>query len=149
MKTTRIMTTSFTLTLLACNNAVDMRNVSDFKICDTCVKEEEPIEIIHRTKGPISNKDFEFYYHMVGVTSSTRDTFNFLSPNDPYVTPSDNKRVFSFSMMKIVENLHLTDSVGEKIDTTLRDIKKVAIDKDFSDSYLRYPTVRGILYKKS
>jgi hypothetical protein len=148
MKINRILATGFALTLLACNNSVDMRNVSDFKICNTCVKEDEPIEIIHRTQGPIDNKNFEFYYHMVGITSTTRDTFNFLSPDDPYVTPSDNKRTFSFSMMKTVENLHLTDSVGQKIDTTLRDIKKVAIDKDFSDSYLRYPTVRGILYKK-
>ena len=148
MKTIHILTTIAALTLLSCNNSVDMRNVSDFKICDTCVKEDEAIEIIHRTQGPIDNRNLGFYYHMVGVTSTTRDTFNFLSPDDPYVTPSDNKRTFSFSMMKTVENLHLTHSVGQKIDTTLRDIKKVAIDKDFSDSYLRYPTVRGVLYKK-
>ena len=136
------------LTLLACNNSADFKDITAFNICDTCVKEDEPIVVIHRTQGPISNKDFKFYYHMIGVTSTTRDTFNLLSPDDPYVTPSDNKRNFSFSMMKTVENLNSADSIGQTIDTTLRDIKKVAIDKDFSDNYLRYPTVRGVLYKK-
>ena len=148
MKRNCILTTIVALTLLACNNSLDTKNVSDFNICDTCINENETIEIIHMTQGPISNKDFEFYYHNIGVTSTTRDTFNFLSPDDPYVTPSDNKRNFSFSMMKTVENLNFRDSVGKIFDTTFRDIKKVAIDKDFSDNYLRYPTVRGVLYKK-
>ncbi len=147
MKTHHILTTSVALILVTCNNSANYRSVTDFKICDACVKENEPIEIIHRTQGPINNKNFEFYYHMVGITSA-RDTFNFLSPDDSYVSPSDNKRTFSYSMMRTVENLNRTNSVGVKMDTTLRDIRKVAIDKDFSENYLRYPTARGVLYKQ-
>lgn len=155
MKTHRILTAMAALTLLACNNSADLnngnyltRNLSDFRICDTCVKEDDAIEVIHRTQGPMSNADLDFYYHHIGVRTSTRDTFNFLSPDDPYVNPSDNKRNFSYSMMKVVENLNRNDSVGKIIDTTLHEIKKVAIDKDFSESYLRYPTVRGVLFKQ-
>ena len=148
MKTKLILTTIVALTLLACNNSTNTRNLSDFKVCDNCVKENEAMEIIHRTQGPISNNDLEFYYHNIGVSTSTRDTFNFLSPDDPYVNPSDNKRNFSFAMMKTVENLILSHSVGKTIDTTQHDIGKVAVDKNFNDSYLRYPTVIGVLYKQ-
>ena len=70
MKTHHILTTSVALILMACNKSANYRDATDFKICDTCVKENEPIQIIHRTQGPINNKNFEFYYHMVGITSS-------------------------------------------------------------------------------
>lgn len=123
------------------------RNVSDFEICETCIKENEPVEIIYSSGGPSMNKHFDFYYHCIGVAGSMKDTFNILTTAKVYVRQNDNKRYFSTTMIKIIENLHSLDSNSNINDLKLRDVKKVAIDDDdaLSENYMHYKTVIGEL----
>jgi hypothetical protein len=123
------------------------RNVDDFNICETCIKEDEQVEIIYTSGGPSMNNNFDFYYHSIGIVSSTRDTFNILTTAKVYVTSNNNKRYFSTTMLKIIENLHSLDSNANINDLKLRDVKKVAIDEDdaLSENYMHYKTVIGEL----
>jgi len=123
------------------------RNVREFSVCETCIKENEPVEIIYSSGGPSMNNNFDFYYHYIGVAGSMRDTFNILTTVKVYVTPNDNNRYFSTTMLKIFENLHSLDSNSNINDLKLRDIKKVTIDDDdaLSENYMRYKTVIGEL----
>jgi hypothetical protein len=123
------------------------RNVDDFNICENCIKEDEQVEIIYSSGGPSMNNNFDFYYHSIGIVGSTRDTFNILTTAKVYVTSNNNKRYFSTTMLKIIENLHSLDSNANINDLKLRDVKKVAIDEDdaLSENYMHYKTVIGEL----
>lgn len=123
------------------------RDVSDFEICEACIKENEPVEVIYRSAGPEFNNDLDFYYHCIGVSGSTKDTFNILTTAKVYVFPENSRFYFSKTMLKIVENMQSLDSSSNINDLKLKDIQKVAIDGDdlLGKSYMRYKTVIGEL----
>ena len=128
------------------NNGIQ-RDVADFNICENCVKEGDPIYVIYKSGGPAINKDFEFYYHYVGVSGTSGDTLNILTTSLVYISRSNNKKYYSSTMLKVIENLNSVDSNANIKDLQLRDINKVVIyvDDANNQNYMRYKTVIGEL----
>ena len=80
------------LCISSCGNNYEFKKLSDFTICDSCVREEVPVDIIYRSGGPDYNNDQQYYYRFIIVVKNSGDTFNVLSVWNS-VIPKDSKDV--------------------------------------------------------
>jgi hypothetical protein len=128
------------------------RPLSDFRVCQLCLRDGEPLEIIYYSGGPAFNPTADFYYHYLAIHKTTGDTFNILTTAPTFIRPS-NKTVRYISnesdMGRILQNVEKFKDSTQAVNLStlaLKDIRKVIYNpKNDPAADNNYATVIGEL----
>lgn len=81
--------------LLACKEKTHtFRDLKEFSIDTTSIRDRELVQIIYFSGGPDYNEKKEYYYHYVVVTDSLHDTVNVLCSYIVETNNSNRKKIF-------------------------------------------------------
>lgn len=123
----------------SCNVQYKFWSISKFKIVDTALRDNEPIKLLYSSGGPGSNKDLEYYIHVIAVSQQTYDTVNILTPTDKNINLKDENKVYFY----FNQNNSYSQAILKK---STNKIRKVARDPKFDDiADNSYPTVIGTI----
>lgn len=110
----------------SCNVQYKFWSISKFKIVDTALRDYEPIKLLYSSGGPGSNKDLEYYIHVIAVSQQTYDTVNILTPTDNSFSLKDENKVYFY----FNQNNSHSQAVLKKSSAKIR---KVARDPQFDN----------------
>lgn len=154
MKITICILALFTLLLTSCGK-YKYWEVSKFNMDSTALEDGEEVKLYYASRGPDTNGEREYYYHLIVISQKTGDTVNVLTALNNELTMLDKETVFSFLtqdniVSKMIQmdpddlaNIKSTDDVN-KIEVS--EIIKVARDPEFDAiANNNYPTIIGAL----
>lgn len=136
---------------IGCTSKYEYWNISKFKMNPTALEDNEEVKILFSSQGPDSNKDLEYYIHLIVISQKTGDTVNVLTTINNGLDISDKDKVFNYiaqdnPITKLLQtDLDKTDDLADVNRGKLKDINKVARDPEFD--YIAdniYPTVIGV-----
>lgn len=140
--------------LYSCNIAgkqFSFRDISEFKIDTTALKNGESVTVIYNSGAPDDKPVKDYYIHLIVFSNVDHDTVNVLATQVSNVSENDNVRNFMSEGSdedKIIQNL---DKIPELIGKKLSDIETKKYTRVVSNSMYEnieknnYPTVIGIL----
>ena len=128
-------------------------DLSNFKMKDDALENNEEIKLLYSSRGPGNNEDIDYYIHLIVISQKTGDTVNVLTTANNGFKTTDKDKVFNFfdknnaatkimqlksSDIKSIEDLKGLDEMK------LKKIDKVARDPKFDNlANNDYPTVIG------
>ncbi|HEX7846127.1 MAG TPA: hypothetical protein VF476_10040 [Chitinophagaceae bacterium] len=128
-------------------------NISKFNMDKNALEDNEEIKLLYTSRGPDSNKDLEYYIHLIAVSQKTGDTVNILTTVDNGITEKDGNKIFNFFnqdnlasklMQMDLEKLKDIKHIDEVNNRPSKEIDKVARDPKFDDiADNNYPTIIG------
>jgi hypothetical protein len=137
---------------ISCTSKYEYWNISKFKMSPSALEDNEEVKILFSSQGPDSNKDLEYYIHLIVVSQKTGDTVNVLTTVNNGLDISDKDKVFNYiaqdnPITKLLQtDLDKADDLADVNRGKLKDINKVARDPEFD--YIAdniYPTVIGVI----
>jgi hypothetical protein len=153
MKSISIIIGLGTLMLTSCANKHDFWNISEFKIDNNALEDNEEIKIIYSSGSFDYNKDLEYYIHLIAVSQKTRDTVNILTLANPLITIENKDEVFNFfnqdnALSKLIqidiESIKDISNINEINNKPTKKIEKVVRDPKFDHIAInQYPTIIG------
>lgn len=141
--------------LTGCSPTYTYWDISKFEIIPEALQDGEEIKLIYASRGPDSNKDMEYYYHLVVVSQKTGDTINVLTTANNGFNKTNGDTVFNyFDQNNLITQMSNTDvdllinDEGELTIIAQKPIMKVARDPEFDEiADNDFPTVIGSIGK--
>ncbi len=141
------------LVLLSCGSNYKYWDISEFKMDNHALEDNEEIKLIYTSRGPDFNEDKDYYIHVVVVSQRTGDTINVLTTGDNGFKEGDGDKIFVFlnenNVMTRFMNLNAeeraaTKNINELANKEEKRLEKVARDPNFdfiADN--DFPTIIG------
>lgn len=111
-----------TILLSACGSTYEYWDILKFNIDNNALEDSEEIKLLYTSRGSDSNRNLEYYIHLIVVSQKTGDTVNVLTTADNGITMSDKDKVFNFFDQ---------DNLGTKL--LQMDLNKIKDFKDIED----------------
>lgn len=127
------------------------RDISEFKIDTTALKDGESVTVIYNSGAPDEKPVKDYYIHLIVISNVNHDTVNVLATQVCNVSENDNVRNFIIDgsdVDKIIQNL---DKIPELIGKKLSDVESKKYTRVVSNSKCKnieknnYPTLIGTL----